>query len=180
MSLPSSRPDAFSVKVSSAVQKVRKTGITLAPEAGTQRLRDFIGKDVTEEEILSSARTAFGSGVNSIKLYFMLGLQNETEEDLQGIINLSRSILDLGKSINRRARLTVSLSTFIPKPHTPFERERQITIEETLASQRFIKDWLKDRSIEIRWHQPEMSFLEGVFSRGDLKLGEVLGKAFRS
>jgi radical SAM superfamily enzyme YgiQ (UPF0313 family) len=133
---------------------------------------------MTEEDIIESLKAAFQEGIEGIKLYFMIGLPTETEEDLMGICELAKKIQLLGKSYSRRARITVNLSTFIPKSHTPFQWERQITIEETINKQRFLKDNLKVKGIEIRWHQAEASFLEGVFSRGDRKLSQVIEKAW--
>ena len=178
LSLPSMRTNTFTVKLAKETSRVRHSGVTLAPEAGTQRLRDVIGKNMSEEHIFEGVKAAFEEGVESIKLYFMLGLPTETEEDLVGICELARKILAIGKGYSRRARITVNLATFIPKPHTPFQWERQISIEETLEKQRFIKNNLKARGIEVRWHQAEASFLEGIFSRGDRKLAKVIEKAW--
>lgn len=178
ISLPSMRTNSFSIKLAKEISRVRPSGVTLAPEAGTQRLRDVIGKNMSEENILECVRSAFEEGIESIKLYFMLGLPTETEEDLLGICELSKKILEIGRGFTRRARLTVNLATFIPKPHTPLQWERQISIEETLEKQRFIKQNLKVKGIEVRWHQAEASFLEGVFSRGDRNLSKVIEKAW--
>jgi len=179
LSLPSMRTNTFSVKLAKEIARVRPSGVTLAPEAGTQRLRDVIGKNMTEEHILEGVKSAFEEGIESIKLYFMLGLPTETEADLIGICELSSKIFELGRTFTGRARAVVNLATFIPKPHTPFEREKQISIEETFEKQRFIKINLKKkRGIEVRWHQAEASFLEGVFARGDRKLSKVIEKAW--
>jgi radical SAM superfamily enzyme YgiQ (UPF0313 family) len=158
---------------------VRPSGITLAPEAGTQRLRDLIGKNMSEEHIFEGVKAAFSEGIESIKLYFMLGLPTETEEDLAGICELSKKILQLGKSCTKRAKVTVNLATFIPKAHTPFQWEKQISIEETIEKQKFIKENLKVKGITVRWHGAQSSFLEGVFSRGDKKLAKVIEKAWQ-
>jgi len=178
IALPSLRSNNFSIKLAKEISRVRPSGITIAPEAGTQRLRDVIGKQLSEEDILESVKTAFEEGIESIKLYFMIGLPSETDEDLLGICELARKILQTGKAISKRARITVNLSTFIPKPHTPLQWEEQITIEETFAKQRLIKENLKVKSIQVRWHHAEASFLEGVFSRGDKKLAKVIEKAW--
>jgi radical SAM superfamily enzyme YgiQ (UPF0313 family) len=178
LSLPSLRGDSFSVKLAKEILKVRQSGVTIAPEAGTQRLRDLIGKDLSEEDILNGAKAAFESGMTAIKLYFMIGLPGETEEDLIALCELARKIVLLGKGLSKRAHVTLNLSTFIPKAHTPLQWEKQISIEETLQKQKLIKDYLKkDRNIEVRWHDAKASFLEGVFSRGDRKLSAVLLKA---
>ncbi len=178
ISLPSMRTNTFSIKLAKEISRVRSSSVTLAPEAGTQRLRDVIGKNMTEEHILEGITAAFQEGIEAVKLYFMLGLPTETEEDLLGICELSKKILALGKGYTKRARITVNLSTFIPKPHTPFQWERQIGTLETIEKQKFIKQNLKAKGIEIRWHQAEASFLEGVFSRGDRKLSKVIVKAW--
>ncbi|MDI6731261.1 MAG: radical SAM protein [Candidatus Margulisbacteria bacterium] len=178
ISLPSMRTNTFTLQLAKEITRVRPSGVTLAPEAGTQRLRDVIGKNMTEEHILEGVRSAFAEGASSIKLYFMLGLPTETEEDLLGICRLSKEILALGKSFSKRINISVNLATFIPKPHTPFEREQQISIAETLQKQQFIKDNLKVRGIEVRWHGAEASFLEGVFARGDKQLSKVIEKAW--
>jgi radical SAM superfamily enzyme YgiQ (UPF0313 family) len=178
LSLPSMRTNSFSVKLAKEIARVRPSGVTLAPEAGTQRLRDYIGKQMTEEHILEGVKAAFEEGIESIKLYFMIGLPTETEEDLLGICELARKIFETGRSFTNRIRVTVNLATFVPKPHTPFQWERQITIEETLAKQKLIKENMKTKRIEIRWHDARASFLEGVFARGDRKLSKVIEKAW--
>jgi len=178
ISLPSLRTNSFSVKLAKEVARVRSSSITLAPEAGTQRLRDAIGKNMTEENIVDGVSAAFDEGIEAVKLYFMIGLPTETDEDLLGICQLAEKIMALGKARSRRARVTVNLSTFIPKPHTPFQWERQITIAETLAKQNLIKQTIRNRNIEIKWHHAEASYLEGIFSRGDKCLSAVLEKAW--
>lgn len=178
ISLPSLRTNSVSVNLIKETARVRSSSMTIAPEAGTQRLRDVIGKKMTEQDILNAAQAAFTNGIQSIKLYYMIGLPTETEEDLLGICELSRKIHGIGRGSTRRARVTVNLATFIPKPHTPLQWEKQITIEETLEKQRFIKANLKTKGLEVRWHQAEASFLEGVFSRGDRKLAKVIEKAW--
>ncbi|MBN2058742.1 MAG: TIGR03960 family B12-binding radical SAM protein [Candidatus Saganbacteria bacterium] len=179
MSLPSMRTNTFSVELAKDVSRVRPSSVTLAPEAGTQRLRDVIGKQMSEEDILQGVSAAFTAGMSAIKLYFMIGLPTETDEDLLGICQLAKKILSIGRTKTKRARVTVNLATFIPKPHTPLQWERQITIEETLAKQHLIKDNLKVRNLDVRWHQAEASFLEGVFARGDQKLAAVIEAAWQ-
>jgi len=178
ISLPSMRTNTFSIKLAREISRVRSSSVTLAPEAGTQRLRDLIGKKMTEEHILEGVKAAFSEGIEAVKLYFMIGLPTETEEDLLGICELAQKIYELGKNYTKRARVTVNLATFIPKPHTPLQWERQISIEETLQKQKFIKQNLKNRKIEVRWHQAEASFLEGVFSRGDRNLAKAIVTAW--
>lgn len=178
ISLPSLRTNSFSVKLAREIARVRVGSLTLAPEAGTQRLRDVIGKNMTEPQIMEGVKAAFDEGIEALKLYFMIGLPTETEEDLFGIVDLANRIYQLGRSYSKRVRITVNLSTFIPKPHTPFQWERQISIEETLEKQRLIKKNLTARGIELRWHQAEASFLEGAFSRGDRRLTAVIERAW--
>ena len=182
LSLPSLRIDNFSDELLQKVSGVRKSGLTFAPEAGTQRLRDVINKNITEEEILNTCRTAFEGGYTQVKLYFMLGLPTETDEDLLGIAELGQKIVNLyyktenrpkGRSVN----VTISVATFVPKPFTPFEFEPQITREEMLRRQYFLRDALTTRKINLNWHDNKTSFLEGVFARGDRRLGAVMETA---
>jgi len=178
VSLPSLRADAFSLELAQQVQRVRKTGLTFAPEAGTQRLRDVINKGVTTQDLLETAAAAFAAGWQSIKLYFMIGLPTETDEDIMGIAQLTREVLATrGKPGG--GRVNVSVAGFVPKAHTPFQWEAQNTREELARKQRLLKSKLKDRRVEYGWHDAGMSVLEAVFARGDRRLGEVLVKAFQ-
>jgi len=184
LSLPSLRVDAFSVDLAKEIQKVRKTGLTFAPEAGSQRLRDVINKGVTEEDLERSVTGAFEAGWDVIKLYFMIGLPTETEEDLKGIASLAHKVLNIGREIKKRQnargtlKVTVSVSSFVPKPHTPFQWEPQDSIEVLKQKQKYLRDLLRDKKITYSYHSPEVSFLEAVFSRGDRKLGKVLKAAW--
>lgn len=182
ISLPSLRVDTFSVRLAHALQKFRKKGtLTLAPEAGTQRLRDVINKGVTAEDLLSAAGEAFSAGWHHIKLYFMVGLPTETEEDLKGIVELARQVLEQGRQVsrNKKPSVTVSVSSFVPKPHTPFQWEPQAALNELKEKQRFLRLRLKGPGLYFSWHQPEMSFLEAVLARGDRRLGQALFIAWR-
>jgi radical SAM family uncharacterized protein len=183
VSLPSLRVDSFSVKVAEQVQAVRKTGLTFAPEAGTQRLREVINKNVTEEDLLGAVGAAFAAGWNSVKLYFMIGLPTETDEDLQGMVDLAYKVLRLGRErrsgAKGRVRVTVSASSFVPKAHTPFQWAAQAEREELRRRQRYLMDRLRDRAIEFQWHEVELSFLEAVLARGDRRVGKALEGAFR-
>jgi len=179
LALPSLRLDSLGIKLMKEIQRVRPSSVTVAPEAGTQRLRDFVRKNLTEEQILDGARVAFSEGVTNIKLYFMIGLPTETEEDLAGIVDLSRKVSAVGREFSGRAHVTASVSTFIPKPHTPFERCKQISIDETIEKQRFLKQNLKGRGLELRWHDAKTSIMEGVFSRGDRRLSQVIVEAWK-
>ncbi len=183
LSLPSLRIDNFSASLLEKINKIRKSGLTFAPEAGTQRLRDVINKNVTEEEILRSCRTAFLGGYTSVKLYFMMGLPTETDEDIIGIAELAQKIVDLYYSLEERPRgkavnVTISVANFVPKPFTPFEFEPQITREEMMRRQQLLKDNIKSRKITFNYHENKTSFLEGVFARGDRRLGKVIKSAF--
>lgn len=184
LSLPSLRADSFSVDLMERVQKVRKSGLTFAPEAGSQRLRNFINKNITEEELLGACRVAFEGGWNSVKLYFMLGLPSETDEDVTAIADLSHAVLQTWKDYTnnrkRGVRITVSTSCFIPKPHTPFQREAQITITEYLRRVELLKSSIRSKSITYNWHSPEQGFVEAALSRGDEKLGDVIEAAWKS
>ena len=183
VSLPSLRADNFSRELMMKVQKVRKSGLTFAPEAGTQRLRDAINKNVTEKEILDTCATAFSGGWNSVKLYFMLGLPTETDEDVLGIADLAQKIIHTWRltATNKKRGLSINLATayFVPKPFTPFQWEKQITPEEYLRRVHLLKAALNSRSIDYRYHESDLSRLEAVMARGDRRLGKVLQEAVR-
>ncbi|MBP2649629.1 MAG: hypothetical protein H6Q74_454 [Firmicutes bacterium] len=181
VSLPSLRIDSFSIKLAEEVQQVRKSGLTFAPEAGTQRLRDVINKGVTEKNLEDAVGAAFQAGWSSVKLYFMIGLPTETDEDIRGIADLAYKVLNLYKNIKGRrgAKVTVSVSSFVPKPHTAFQWYGQNSSAELERKQQLLKSLLKDKNISFNWHDVEISYLEGVFARGDRRLGQVLLEAWR-
>ena len=183
LSLPSLRADNFSLGLMERVQHVRKSGLTFAPEAGTQRLRDAINKNVTEEDLLRSCRTAFSGGWSSVKLYFMLGLPTETDEDVLGIADLAEKVYKTWKEVtpNPRRGVTITVSTawFVPKPHTAFQWEPQITMEEYQRRVKLLREHMKGRSIKYNWHDSQTSFLEAVFARGDRKVADVIENAWR-
>lgn len=183
LSLPSLRADNFSRDLMLRLQKVRKSGLTFAPEAGTQRLRDAINKNVTEEEILETCAIAFEGGWNNVKLYFMLGLPTETDEDVLGIAELVYKILKTWRehatNKKRGVRIHVATAYFVPKPFTPFQWEKQITPEEYLRRQRLLKENMPAKSIEYNWHAADLSRLEAVLARGDRRLGAVLEEAVK-
>jgi len=184
LSLPSLRVDNFSIELMQKVQKVRKSGLTFAPEAGTQRMRDVINKNVTEENLLNTAQTAFSGGYGSIKLYFMLGLPTETDEDVEGIARLAKLTLDEFYKVpkekrNRNVRITVSTSMFVPKPFTPFQWEAQDSMEQLGQKQRQLKDLLKIKNIVYNYHQSGQSALEAAFARGDRRLSSVILAALK-
>ena len=184
LSLPSLRADNFSIELMEKVQKVRKSGLTFAPEAGSQRLRDHINKKITEENLLEACRVAFNGGWNSVKLYFMLGLPTETDDDVTAIADLAHAVLrvwrESEKSKTKGVRITVSTSCFIPKPHTPFQREAQISIMEYMRRVDLLKNSIKSKSITYNWHSPQQGYIEAVLSRGDKRIGNVVEAAWRS
>ena len=183
LSLPSLRVDNFSDELVDKLSKVRRSGLTFAPEAGTQRLRDAINKNVTEEEILRSCRTAFSGGWSSVKLYFMLGLPTETDEDVLGIAELAEKVYKAWKECTpnpkRGVTITVSTACFVPKPHTAFQWEAQVSMEEYRRRVKLLRDNMRGRSIRYNWHDPDTSFLEAVFSRGDRRVADVIEEAWR-
>lgn len=179
VSLPSLRVDAFSVELANEVQKVRKTTLTLAPEAGTQRLRDSINKNVSEEQLLEAVKAAFQSGWLSIKLYFMIGLPGETERDLLGILDLLEKVRDLGDQYARRkVEIRASIASFVPKGHTPFQWQAQNSIQE-LEQKRKLLTARKMRRIKLSFHDSKTSYLEGVLSRGDRRLSLPIYRAWQ-
>ena len=181
LSLPSLRADNFSRELMMRIQKVRKSGLTFAPEAGTQRLRDAINKNVTEEEILSTCATAFSGGWNSVKLYFMLGLPTETDEDVVGIAELVYKILQVWREngSGKKRGLSINLATayFVPKPFTPFQWAAQITPEEYLRRVHLLQANLHAKCVDYRYHESDLSRLEAVMARGDRRVGRALLEA---
>ena len=184
LSVPSLRADNFSRELMQKLQTVRKSGLTFAPEAGTQRLRDVINKNLTEDEILTTCANAFSGGWNNVKLYFMLGLPTETDEDVLGIAELVYKVIQTWKECasNKKRGLRVHVATayFVPKPHTPFQWEKQITPQEYLRRCRLLKEHFYSKSIEYDYHSPDLSRLEAVFARGDRRLGPVIEAAVKS
>ena len=182
LSLPSLRIDSFSMELMQKVQKVRKSGLTFAPEAGSQRLRDVINKGVTEEDLMRSVSLAFAGGYGGVKLYFMIGLPTETREDVEAIAHLAHKVVQAYRETpkhlrNKGLRVTVSASSFVPKPFTPFQWAPQDDIEALRDKQHWIKDQIHDKAISYNWHEAKLSVLEGVFARGDRRLGRVLIRA---
>ena len=183
LSLPSLRIDNFPEELLKKLNHIRKSGLTFAPEAGTQRLRDVINKNLTEDEILSTCKTAFSGGYTAVKLYFMIGLPTETDEDIKGIAALGQKIVDLYYGLEERPKgksvsVNISVSTFVPKPFTPFQFEPQITREEMLRKQQLLRDSITTKKISLSWHESKTSFLEGVFARGDRRLSRVMLRAY--
>ena len=184
LSLPSLRADNFSIDLMNRVQKVRKSGLTFAPEAGSQRLRDIINKNVTEEDLLNTCRIAFEGGWSSVKLYFMLGLPGETDEDVLAIAELANYVLHAwrthAKNKNRGVRINVSTSCFVPKPHTAFQWEAQVTREEYLRRVTLLRENMKAKNVTYSWHDAETSLVEAVLSRGDRRLGAVIAEVVKN
>ena len=180
ISLPSLRADAACMELASEIQKVRKSGLTLAPEAGTQRLRDVINKNVTEEDLLGAVEAAFRFGWKRVKLYFMIGLPTETDEDIRGIAHLAEEVRRIGKRIGFRPTVNISVASFVPKPHTPFQWRAQDSIEEIERKQEVLKRALVGKHAELSWHDARTSNLEAVLARGDRRLGKVILLAWQS
>ena len=183
LALPSLRADNFSMALMERLQKGRKTGLTFAPEAGTQRLRDAINKNLTEEDLLESCRRACAGGYSAVKLYFMLGLPTETDEDVLGIADIAAHVMHAWResALNktRGVRITVSTSWFVPKPHTAFQWEPQIPIEEYERRVKLLREAMNTKSVTYNWHPSPTSFMEAVISCGDRRLGKVIETAWR-
>jgi radical SAM family uncharacterized protein len=183
LSLPSLRLDSFSLDLMEKAQKVRKSGLTFAPEGGTQRLRDVINKGITEEDLLNASSLAFNGGWNNVKLYFMLGLPTETMEDVEGIAQLAYKVVDVYKKVpagkkGKGLNVTVSTSSFVPKAFTPFQWEPQDSIDDLNKKQMHLKDRIRSKQITYNYHENKLSFLEAVFARGDRRLCKALIKAW--
>lgn len=185
LALPSLRIDSVNLELLQKVQNVRKSSLTFAPEAGSQRLRDVINKNITEEEILNGCKLAFENGWNTVKLYFMIGLPTETYEDLEEIVNLANKIVDTYFSVpkekrNGKCNITVATSTFVPKPHTPFQWFGQNTLDKIELKQKFLKEKLSSRYITYSWHNPTISRLEAVVARGDERVSDLIYEAYKN
>ncbi len=184
LALPSLRVDNFSVDLMNRIQKVRKSGLTFAPEAGTQRLRDIINKNVTEQDLLNTSSIAFSNGWSTIKLYFMIGLPFENDEDVKGIADLAEKVVNVYYAVTangkrKGVKVTVSTSTFVPKPFTPFQWCAQDDIENVVRKQQMLKNTITKKQVTYNWHESKLSLLEAVFARGDRRLGRVLYEAHK-
>lgn len=184
MSLPSLRVDGFSEELANKLNVLRRSGLTFAPEAGTQRLRDAINKNVTEAEIMETVGKAFRGGWSSVKLYFMMGLPTETDEDIVGIARLARQVVEAyynnpDKPKGKGVTVSVSASCFVPKPFTPFQWEPQDTMEQLMEKQKLLSSTVTTRKISLSWHDAQTSFLEAVLARGDRRLGAVIEDAYK-
>jgi len=179
VSFPSLRIESVVGRLAEEVKRVRKTGFTIAPEAGTERLRKVINKELDEGVLFQGLSDLFSKGWKNIKLYFMTGLPTEKEEDLRGIFDLTKKIASVGERQKIHPNISVSVSTFVPKPHTPFQWESQMPLEETRVKLRLMKEGVKRNHLRFKWQDPHLSFLEGIFSTGDRSLSRVLAEAFR-
>ncbi|MDT8441622.1 MAG: TIGR03960 family B12-binding radical SAM protein [Desulfuromonadales bacterium] len=179
ISLPSLRVGSLTPALMEEIRKVRKTGFTLAPEAGSERLRQVINKGIDAEELIATAAAAFGLGWRLIKLYFMIGLPTESDDDLQALVELAARVKQAGRGSQGGADVNVAVSTFVPKAHTPFQWQAQLDIAETRRRQELLRSALQKKRLRLKWHDAELSFLEGVFARGDRRLGAVLEQAVR-
>ena len=184
LSLPSSRVDAFGVDLARTIASGRKGGLTFAPEAGTQRLRDVVNKNVTEEDLLDTVRRVFEAGWRRVKLYFMIGLPTETDEDVREIGRVVGDVLRAAREATPErqrgsVRVNVSVSTFVPKAHTPFQWEPQLTLDEVAHRQSVLRDAMPVKGVQLSWHDARTSFLEGVFARGGRELADVVETAWR-
>ncbi|MBR4548863.1 MAG: TIGR03960 family B12-binding radical SAM protein [Oscillospiraceae bacterium] len=183
LSLPSLRADNFSMELMEKLQKVRKSGLTFAVEGGSQRLRNVINKNVTEEDLLNTCRIAFEGGWNSVKLYYMLGLPTETDEDIVGIAKMANEVLHCwrlyAKNKNRGVKITISTSCFIPKPHSPFQWEAQIPIEEYLRRVNLLRSSITAKNVTYNWHDAETSLIEAVLSKGDRRVADAIEEVWR-
>ena len=183
LSLPSLRIDSMSVDILKKVQEIRKSGLTFAPEAGSQRLRDVINKNITKEDIIKSCRLAFENGWSTVKLYFMIGLPTETYEDLDGIVDIAQTVVNLyNEIVGRKGRLnlTVSTSTFVPKPNTPFQFVGQDDMKNVEAKQKYLKEKLRIRGVRYNWHSSKVSVMEACLARGSEKMAEVVLEAWKN
>ncbi len=179
ISLPSLRVGSLSEPIMERISSIRRTGATLAPEAGSQRLRDVINKGINEEELIEHVRLLFDNGWQGVKLYFMIGLPTETDEDLDAIVDLCLKVRDSAGRHLKRLQVSAAVSPFVPKPQTPFQWEPQSTYDEIYRKIGYLRDQFKrHKRINMRFHEPSMSSLEGVFSRGDRRLAEVVERAY--
>ncbi|MFH0814096.1 MAG: TIGR03960 family B12-binding radical SAM protein [Pseudomonadota bacterium] len=178
ISLPSLRAETLNLKLLQAINQDRKTGFTIAPEAGTERLRRVLNKGLAENEIVETCKQVFSAGWKNIKLYFMIGLPTETEEDLDGIIQLAEKVWSQRKGVKHQCFITVSVSAFIPRPHTPLQWAAMISVEEIIARQTYLRSQLKKSKFHFKWQDPYSSILEGIMARGDRRLANVIEEAF--
>jgi radical SAM family uncharacterized protein len=180
LSLPSLRVDAFTVGIASEIQKVRRTGLTFAPEAGTWRMRQVINKLIREEDLYSAVDAAYSQGWRRVKLYFLVGLPTEVDEDTLGIAALARNVVEIGRKHTKQASCTASVGGFVPKPHTPFQWFGQNGVAELGRKISLLRNELKGSRAQVRWHDPAATFAEGIASRGDRRIGAVIERVWRA
>jgi radical SAM superfamily enzyme YgiQ (UPF0313 family) len=180
LSLPSLRVDAFTVGIAAQIQKVRRTGLTFAPEAGTWRLRSVINKLITEEDLYSAVDAAYAEGWRRMKLYFLTGLPTEMDEDTLGIAELARNVVEIGRKHTKKASVTASIGGFVPKPHTPFQWFGQNSARELQRKIGMLRDATRRTGVQLRWHDPKATFAEGIASRGDRRIGPVIERVWRA
>ena len=180
VSLPSLRVDAFSVGIASEIQKVRRTGLTFAPEAGTWRLRQVINKLIVEDDLYAAVDAAYSQGWRRVKLYFLTGLPTEMDDDTLGIAELARNVVDIGRKYNKQASCTVSVGGFVPKPHTPFQWFGQNGADELQRKISLLRGELRGTKAQLKWHDPGATFAEGIASRGDRRIGRVIERVWRA
>ncbi len=179
LSFPSLRPSSFTGPLAEAIKKNHKTGLTFAPEVGTERMRQVINKNLTEEDLLSAVRIAFEKGWQLVKLYFMIGLPTETDEDVRGIIDLIMKTVRIGRDTKGQHRINVTISPFSPKAHTPFQWDKISSPEEILHKHNLLRNGIKTREVNLKFRNPELSYLEGIIGRGDRRIGRVIASAYR-
>ena len=181
VSLPSLRVDAFTVGTAAQIQRVRRTGLTFAPEGGTWRMRQVINKLISEEDLYSAVDAAFSQGWRRVKLYFLIGLPTERDEDVQGIAELGRRCVEIGRRYHRAVTVVASVGGFVPKPHTPFQWFGQDTVDDLRRKVAVLREAARGaRGLTIRWHDPEASVVEGIASRGDRRIGAVIERVWRA
>jgi radical SAM superfamily enzyme YgiQ (UPF0313 family) len=185
LSLPSLRVDSFSVEMARSIASGKKSGLTFAPEAGTQRMRDVINKNVSEEDLLNTVHASFEAGWRRVKLYFMIGLPTETDADVLGIAELVKRVLETARAATPPAqrggiKIGVSVSTFVPKAHTPFQWDAQLPLEEVSRRQRLLREAVPRKGVDLHWHDADVSFLEGTMARGGREVADVIEAAWRA
>jgi radical SAM superfamily enzyme YgiQ (UPF0313 family) len=180
VSLPSLRVDAFTVGIAAEIQKVRRTGLTFAPEAGTWRMRKVINKLITEADLYAAVDAAYSSGWRRVKLYFLTGLPTEADEDTQGIAELAKNVVEIGRRHTKGASATASIGGFVPKAHTPFQWFGQNSVDELRRKVSLLRDATRKTGVQLKWHDPAATFAEGIVSRGDRRIGRVIERVWRA
>jgi len=180
LSLPSLRVDAFTVGIASEIQKVRRTGLTFAPEGGTWRIRQVINKLITDDDLYAAVEGAYSQGWQRVKLYFLMGVPTEMDEDTLGVAHLAREVVKIGRKYTKKASATASVGGFVPKAHTPFQWFGQNSVQELQRKVHLLRDDLKKSGATLRWHDPAATYAEGIASRGDRRIGRVIERVWRA